>query len=93
MRTLVDWEHESIVIFHDLKNGSAQIILCSVDVITQGSFFPPQIVFKKYMQLKRLFMLCKSGEVSYSEFLRRMGYANDAELTAFQEDRIEFIIS
>jgi hypothetical protein len=92
MRRLVAWEHEDILMFNPVTETNAQVILCDLDLITSGTFFPPQDVLVKYKQLKQVLEKCKNGEISFLAFLEILGF----ELSEFDEfssfTTIEYVI-
>jgi hypothetical protein len=81
MRRLVAWEHEDILLFNPQEGGKAQVILCDVDLITSGTFFPPKEVMIKYKQLNQILHKCKTGEFTFLKLLDILGF----ELSEFDE--------
>jgi hypothetical protein len=92
MRRLVAWEHEDVLLFNPQEGQKAQVILCDLELITSGTFFPPEQVMIKYKQLHQILQKCKTGEITFLGLLEILGF----ELSEFDEFRsfteIDYVI-
>jgi hypothetical protein len=80
-KVLVTWEHEEIL-YIEKHDHHSNVVLVNPAVCTRGVLYPPEAFTSQFNKLKLLLEKCQAGEMSFLDFLKKIGRGDEEEYSS-----------